>query len=95
MTPQKDIWNYCELLQICHILEDHLVVILQLPLGDKFQQMHMYQTYNQPILYPQSKQIFQYYLEGEYLDAVSDWDYVTIHFGLTVLTYTSMKRHMC
>ena len=58
--PDKDIWSYLELLQVSPFaFDDHLVVILQVPLLEKSLIMNLYSL---PILRPVLKKTFQNYL---------------------------------
>ena len=66
--PYKDIWSYYELLQVSPIVfNDHIVVILEVPVVDKYVVINDYKTYNFPILHPVPQEAFQYFVEEEYL----------------------------
>ena len=52
-TPDKDIWSYYELLLVSPVdTDEHLVVIIQVPLVDKSLIMNVYEVYHFPILHP-------------------------------------------
>ena len=59
------------------VFDDHLVVVLQVPLADKFLVMNMYKVYNLPLSHPILHKTFQYFIGGEYLTFLSNGDYAT------------------
>ena len=71
--PKKDVWNYYELLFINPIvIDDHLVIILQVPLFNKSLIMNVYKACSLPILHFVMQNTFHYSLEGEYMALSSD-----------------------
>ena len=60
------------------VFDDHLVVILQVPLVDKYLIMNVYIIYNLSILHPVMKKTYQCFLKGEYLTLSCDGNYATI-----------------
>ena len=72
---ESDNLIYYKLLQInLIVIEDHLVVLLYVPLVYK---IFIYTAYNLPILYQMPQEVPQYSMEGEYLSLLSDGDYAT------------------
>ena len=58
--PNKGMWNFYELLQVSPIFfEDHLVIILPVPLVDKFLVLNVYKIYKFPILHHILQKAFQ------------------------------------
>ena len=61
--PDTDICNYYEFLLVGPIVfDDHLVVILQMPLVDISLIMNVYKVNNLPVLHSILKKPFQYFL---------------------------------
>ena len=60
------------------MFDDHLVVILQVPLVNKSFCHECYKAYNMPILHPILQKAFQYSLQGKQLAISYDGDYAAI-----------------
>ena len=66
--PDKDIWSYYSIMRVSPvIMDDFLLIILTVPLMDKFLQMDLFRVHNLPALHPEYKIQFTYILEGKYL----------------------------
>ena len=94
--PDEDIWSYYGLLHIYPIVfDDHLVIILQVPLVEKSLIMKAYKVYNLAILHPTLKKVFQNSLEALCPGLFSDGNYATIPLEHAVLICAFTKGHMC
>ena len=92
----KDVWPYYELLWInSKVFDDHLVVILQVPVVDESLVMNMFKVYNLPILHPALQKNFQYTIEDKYIGISSDSDYATLLSECDMFTCAFNKGHMC
>ena len=94
--PNQDIWSYCKLLWINVVsFDDHLVIILQVPLVSNSLFMNGNKVYNLFILHPTLQNTFHYSAEGEYMVLLSDDDYATIPSEYDMFTCVFTRVHRC
>ena len=77
------------------IFDDHLVIILQVPLVDEFLIINVYKVSNLPILHPALQKTFLFLVEGEKLAFSSDGACATIPSECDMLTSMFTRCLMC
>ena len=75
--------------------DDHLAIILQVPLVDESLIMNAYTVYNLPIPHPVFQKKIHYSVEGDCLELLSDADFTTLTSECNMLIYVFTRGHMC
>ena len=94
--PETNIWSYYRTIKLTPIvLEDHLMLILTVPLIDQSLHMNLYKVYNLPMLYPTLHVHVQYEVEYLYLATIMDGMFITLQTALDVKLCLMMNGHLC
>ena len=96
VDPRDKLWEYYTYLKIVPVvLDDHLIVVLQIPLVDLSTTFQIYQIYNLPALNPQLRVTFQYVLESQYLVVSSNLHYFMLPQESDVWACRLTRGHWC
>ena len=77
--PEKEIWQYYEIMKITPmIVDDLMVILLTIPLTDESLAMNVYKAHNLPAVSPKHGLAARYHLEGEYLAVGKHGLYIAI-----------------
>ena len=94
--PETNIWSYYRTIKLTPIvLEDHLMLILTVPLIDQTLHMNLYKVYNLPMLHPMLHVHAQYKIENSYLATITDGMFITLPTALDVRLCLMTNGHLC
>ena len=92
--PKTNIWSYYGTVKLTPtVLQDYLMLILIVPLGDQSLQMNLYKVHNLPMLHPTLNVHIQYELEGTYLATLIEGMFVSLPTTLDVKLCLIMNEH--
>ena len=94
--PNTNIWSYYGTIKLTPIvLQDHLMLILTVPLVDQTLHMNLYRVHILPMLHPTLQMHVQYEIEGPYLATLMDSMYITLPTDIDVRLCLMTKGHFC
>ena len=94
--PYENIWVYYNIIKVTPIvLEDHLMVILTIPLIDNLLDVNLYKVHNLPMLHLKLGVQAEYELEGEYLVVLVCGMYATIPHATDIKLCKMSQGHPC
>ena len=94
--PETNIWSYYRMVKLTPIvLDDYLILILTVPLGDQSLHMDLYKVQNLPMLHPTMHVHAQYEIEGSCLATVMDGMFIMLPTALDVRLCLMMNGHLC
>ena len=94
--PYENIWAYYNIIKVTSIvLEDHLMVILTIPLINNSLDVNRCKVHNLPMLHPKLGVQVEYELEGEYLVVLVHGMYATILHATNLKLCKMSQGHLC
>ena len=94
--PYENIWAYYNIIKVTPIvLEDHLMVVLTIPLIDSSLDVNLYKVHNLPMLHPTLGVQVEYELEGEYLAILIHGMYAAIPHATDIKLCKMSQGYLC